>query len=90
MFLIWWTWAIAAVVFLALEILAPGFVFLGFGIGAAVVALGLLAGVVGSSVPLLLLIFAVVSLLAWVVMRRLFAIKGSERKVWTRDINDDP
>jgi len=86
---IWWVWAVAAVALLALEVLAPGFVFLGFGIGAGVVTLGLLLGLIGPGAPALLLIFAVASLLAWVAMRRLFSRGRGQVKVWDKDINDD-
>ncbi len=34
----WWAWGIAAVVLFILEVLAPGYILLGFGVGAACVA----------------------------------------------------
>ena len=61
MIYLWWVWMAAAVLLLVLEVLAPGFIFLGFAIGAAVVGLWLLAGYAIAWVWLLL-IFAVVSL----------------------------
>ena len=36
---IWWIWLAAALVLAILEVLAPGFIFLGFAIGAAFMAL---------------------------------------------------
>ena len=39
---IWWVWLCAALVLGILEVLVPGFVFLGFAIGALAVSLLLL------------------------------------------------
>lgn len=86
---LWWGWALAAIVFLLLEVMAPGFVFLGFGVGAGVVALLRLFGALGGNAPLLVLVFAAVSLVAWYAMRRLFGIRKGQVKVWDKDINDD-
>ena len=44
---IWWVWVVAGIGFGILEIFAPGFFFLGFGIGAA-----LAGGAVEMSSPL--------------------------------------
>ena len=68
----WWTWAVAALVMGILEIIAPAFVLLGFAIGAGVVAVLLLIGgpaLVGGTVPMAVVIFASVSLVAWLVLR---------------------
>jgi len=87
----WGTWVVAAIVFAILEIFLPASVFLGFAIGAAVVA-GLLAlgGVafVGGTVPWMMVIFAAVSLIAWLVLRRVFALRKGQVKVWKTDINE--
>ena len=86
----WWIWAGAGIVLLIVEIFAPGFVFLGFGIGALAVAalLALMPSLV-SSVPVALLIFAVCSLVAWLVMRKLAGERKGQVKVWDTDINDN-
>jgi len=85
---IWWVWIAAALGLAILEVLAPGFIFLGFALGAAVV--GILMGVgIGASLPWLLVVFAVVSLISWIVMRRAFGIRKGQVKVWDRDINED-
>ena len=86
-FLIWWAWAIAAILLLGLEILLPGFLFLGFAIGAAVVGALLLLGILLGA-ELLLLIFALLSLIAWLALRRYYG-RGQKAKIWDRDINDD-
>ncbi|MEP5153470.1 hypothetical protein [Planktotalea sp.] len=86
----WLFWMIGAVVLAILEVFAPGFIFLGFAIGAAVVGLILLVGgsTLSLSLPLLLLLFAVVSLLSWVALRRLLGVRKGQVKVWDTDIND--
>lgn len=85
----WWAWVILGFALGVLEVLAPGFIFLGFAIGAvvtgALVGLGLPAGV-----PALILIFAVVSVVAWLVLRRVVGVREGQVKIWDRDINDNP
>ena len=84
---IWWAWLCAALVLGILEVLIPGFVFLGFAIGALAVLLLLNIGL-ALSLPVLLLIFAALSLVAWLVMRRLFALPKGQVKYFDKDIND--
>lgn len=84
----WWVWIAAALGLAILEVLAPGFVFLGFAIGAAIVSLMLLGPAQLLSVPVLILIFAALSLIAWLVLRRIFALPGSKPKTFDHDIND--
>ncbi|AHD01235.1 NfeD family protein [Leisingera methylohalidivorans] len=84
---LWWVWGATALALAILEVLVPGFVFLGFAIGAAAVGLLLLAGA-GLGLPPLLLIFAVLSLAAWLVMRRYFALPKGQVKTFDHDIND--
>jgi membrane protein implicated in regulation of membrane protease activity len=84
----WWVWLAAALVLAILEVLAPGFIFLGFAIAAAVVGLALLGPLQLLSVPMLLLIFAALSLAAWLILRRLFALPKGQVKTFEHDIND--
>ncbi|WP_145104897.1 NfeD family protein [Cereibacter sediminicola] len=85
---VWWAWVVAGLLIGIVEILIPGFVFLGFAAGAVVTGgliwLGLEAGL-----PLLLVIFALVSLGVWLAMRRIFGLPQASVKVWDRDINDN-
>ncbi|KMK67218.1 hypothetical protein [Puniceibacterium sp. IMCC21224] len=84
---IWWVWLAGALALAILELLAPGFIFLGFAIGAAAVALLLLIPFT-TSPAVLLAVFALLSLAAWALLRRLFrAPKGQVRFV-RHDIND--
>lgn len=86
----WWVWAVAALVLGILEIIAPAFVLLGFAIGAGAVAILLLIGgpaLVGGTVPMALVIFASVSLISWLVLRKVFALKTGQVKTFDTDIN---
>ncbi|TMV08841.1 hypothetical protein FGK63_06900 [Ruegeria sediminis] len=86
--MIWWVWLAGALVLAILEVLLPGFVFLGFAIGAAITGLWLLIPVFPVSLPVLLLIFAALSLIAWLVLRRVFALKHGQVKTFDHDINE--
>ena len=90
----WWIWGAAAVVLAIGEVLLPSFVLLGFALGAAVVAAlllfgGPLSGWLAASLPLLLLIFAVVSLLCWLALRRWVGVYRGQVKQFDHDINDN-
>lgn len=84
---LWWAWGALALVLAIIEVLIPGFIFLGFAIGAAGVALLMLLSL-SVGLPLLLLIFAVLSLVAWLVLRRIFALPQGQVKTFSHDIND--
>ncbi|MBI1170902.1 hypothetical protein GC209_05840 [bacterium] len=85
---IWWIWVVAGVILGVLEIVVPGFVFLGFAIGAALTGVLVLVGAAPGNVALLALVFAVLSLIAWIVLRRAVGVTKSQVKVWKDDIND--
>ena len=89
----WWVWGAAAIILAVGEVILPSFILLGFAIGAGVVALLLLLGGplaiwIGTSVPALLLISAVVSLIAWLLLRRWMGIYRGQVKTFDHDIND--
>lgn len=84
---VWWVWVVFGVALGVLEVLVPGFIFLGFAIGAVLVGLLVLVGVLGGSVPLLALVFAVLSLAAFVALRRVVGVTKGQVKVWDKDIN---
>jgi membrane protein implicated in regulation of membrane protease activity len=71
-----------------IELLAPGFIFLGFAIAAVVMA-GIVAMFAGINVPALLALFAVLSLIAWIGLRMVFRKQSSGARIVTRDINDN-
>ena len=84
---LWWAWLGAALALAILETLAPGFIFLGFAVGAAVmaviVALPLSLGPAG-----LLALFALLSLAAWIILRRVFRAPNDQTRIIDEDIND--
>ena len=85
----WWAWAILALALACLEITLPAFVFLGMAIGAGCVAMVMAlggAGVIGA--PLSVLMFAVISLITTLVLRKLFSLPKGQVKTFDGDIND--
>jgi membrane protein implicated in regulation of membrane protease activity len=58
----WWVWMLAGAVLAILEVLLPGFILLGFAIGAALTGALLWLGVIGGSLGTLLLVIFVVAL----------------------------
>ena len=85
----WWVWGVAAVALAVGEVLLPSYVLLGFSVGAAVVALLLLIGLpIASSWPVLVFVFAVISLGAWLGLRRVLGVHRGQVKTFDHDIND--
>ena len=84
----WWFWVAIGLVLIILETMLPGFVLLGFGVGAICVGIMVALGL-SLSVPKLLLIFAALSLACWAIFRILFRPKKSNIKTFEHDINDD-
>lgn len=89
----WWVWGAAAVVLAIGEVLLPTYVLLGFAVGAGGVALLLLVGGpialwLGGSVPALFLIFAVLSLISWIFLRRWLGVQKNQVQTFDHDIND--
>lgn len=88
---LWWVWMAGAVLLAIFEVLAPTQIALGFAFGAAGVSLALLAGVPGlaTSLPAMLLVGAVISLIAWLLLRRVMGVREGQAKVFHHDINED-
>lgn len=86
---LWWVWMAGALALAFLEVMVPGYIFLGFAIGAAVTGVLLLAAGTFVGLPGLLVIFAVLSLAAWIVLRRVLGVRAGQVKFWDRDINED-
>lgn len=83
----WWVWAVGAIALAIFEMLAPGFIFLGFAIGAAVVGAILLLGI-SLSLPWLLVVFGAVSLISWMMLRQLVGVRKGQSKTFDTDINE--
>ncbi|MEP5730113.1 MAG: hypothetical protein ABJL67_12170 [Sulfitobacter sp.] len=85
---LWWIWVCIALGLGVVELLAPGFIFLGFAIGALVMAL-IVAVISLSSVSAMLALFAILSLIAWVALRSAFRKQSSGARIVTHDINEN-
>ena len=89
---VWWVWIAFALALGLVEVLAPGFIFLGFALGA--LATGAIVGLVMPALasplglPALLAIFAALSLLAWILLRVVFRKQSSGARRVLHDIND--
>ena len=83
----WWVWMSAALLLATAEVIIPGWIFLGFAMGALVMGALLLIGVAGLSLPITLVIFAVLSLLSYIGLRRVFGLKTGQVTLFDRDIN---
>lgn len=84
----WWTWIALGFALGVLEILVPGYIFLGFAIGAVLTGILVGTGLAPSGLAFLILVFAVLSVIAWLVLRRTMGIREGQVKIWDRDIND--
>ena len=85
----WWVWIAGGVILVILEVLMPIFWFLGFAIGALIVGLllaigGPFAGLADSP-ELTILLFAIFSLISWLVIRR---VPGARKGQAEKDVND--
>lgn len=85
----WWVWALAGLVLAMLEVALPGFILLGFAIGAGVTGFLIWLGILGGSLPVLLLVTAVVALVAWWVLRSVLGVRKGQTKIWNKDINEN-
>ena len=83
---VWWVWIVAGLLIGMAELVLPGFLFLGFAVGSVTTGVLLWLGI-KAGLPALLVIFALVSLGAWVAMRKVFGLPGGSVKIWNRDIN---
>ncbi len=84
----WWVWMSGALILATLEVLIPGYIFLGFAIGAAIMGLMILFGISASGFAMTLAIFAIFSLISYLAMRKFFKLKTGQVKIWDTDVND--
>jgi membrane protein implicated in regulation of membrane protease activity len=84
---LWWVWVCVALILGVIEIIAPAFIFLGFALGALMIA-GIVAIFPGISMPMTLALFAGLSLLAWIGLRLAFRKQSSGARIVTKDINE--
>ncbi len=84
----WWVWVVAGFALGVVEVLVPGFIFLGFAIGAVITGVLVGIGLLGANVPLLILVFALASLAAWFGLHKMFGRREGQVKLWDKDINE--
>ena len=87
MFATWWIWVAAGFIIGAIEVVVPGFIFLGFAIGAVLTGALLGLNLLGSNLFVLFLVFALASLVAWFALYKMFGLKKDQTKHWDTDIN---
>ena len=85
----WWIWMAAGLVLAIAEILIPAWIFLGFAVGAFAMGVMIWLGIgTGLSLSWSLVVFALLSLIAYALLRQAFGIRRGQVKIWDRDIND--
>ena len=84
-----WIWIIAALILAALELALPGWFFLGLAISVLLMGIALLIGLWTGSLPIALVVTAVLTGVIRLALRRVFGTSKGEVKIWTRDINDN-
>ncbi len=84
----WWVWIVAGFALGVLEVIVPGFIFLGFAIGAVITGALIGIGVLGGSLPVAILVFALASLAAWWGLRQVLGRHEGQVKLWHKDVND--
>lgn len=88
---VWWVWLAIAMILGIIEILAPGFVFLGIALGAAIMSALLLFApdaLASMGINATFAVFAALSLVSWFGLRFAFRKQSSEAQIFTKDIND--
>lgn len=92
--MVWWLWIAAGLGVAIVELLVPGYIFVGFAIGAVATGAILGLGLPGSAwmaadLTNAFLVFGVLSLIAWLALRRLLGLRHGQVKRINRDINED-
>lgn len=87
---VWWVWVAAGFVIGIVEVAVPGFIFIGFAGGAIVTGMLIWAGLLaGSSLSVMLAVFAFASLVVWLGLRALLGKRPGQVKIWDKDINEN-
>jgi inner membrane protein len=88
MWSVWWVWVVAGFALGVLEVMVPGYIFLGFAIGAVLTGIMLGMGILGASLTVTILLFALASLAAWYGLRAVLGKHEGQVKIWHKDVND--
>ena len=84
----WWAWVAFGIIFMLLELVMPSYLFLGFGLGAIVTGITLALGITMFA-QYLMLLFAIASLISWILLRQFFKLPKGNVKTFDHDINDN-
>ena len=84
-----WLWIAVGLVLAALELVLPGWFFLGAALAVGLMGLAQLIGIWTGGLPLALVVTAILTGAAWLALRRIFGSSRGEVRIWTRDINDN-
>ncbi|MFI0395784.1 hypothetical protein [Paracoccus jiaweipingae] len=84
-----WLWLIAGLVLAGLELLLPGYVFLGLALAVATMGLALLLGLWVWGLPSALVATTLLSAAIWLLLRWMMGVQRGQVRLWDRDINDN-
>lgn len=84
-----WLWIGAALIIAFVELFLPAWVFLGIAIAVLFMGIVILLGLWTGSLPMALIVTAVLSGVVWLLLRRFIGVTHGQVKVWKTDINDD-
>lgn len=84
-----WLWIIAGLLIALAELVLPGWFLLGIGLSTLAMGVLILVGVWTGSLPAALVITALMSGVAWLLLSRFARGSRGTQRVWHRDINDD-
>lgn len=83
-----WLWLIAALVLAAVELLVPGWAFMGLAASVGLMGVLLLAGIWTAGLAVTLVVTALLSAVAWLAFRRIWPSTRGDVRIWDRDINE--
>jgi inner membrane protein len=83
----WW-WLIAGLVLAGIELLVPGWAFMGLAASVGLMGVLMLTGLWTAGLPVTLVVTALLSAVAWMLFRRVWPTSQGSRRVWDRDINE--
>lgn len=83
-----WLWLIAALVLAGVELIAPGWLFLGTAFGVAALGVLILTGLWPWGLGFALVAAALISGVAWLALRGIMGARAERPRIWDRDIND--
>ncbi|MCS5600660.1 MAG: hypothetical protein NZ734_00490 [Paracoccus sp.] len=83
-----WLWLIAALALAALELFAPGWVFMGLAASVGLMGILLLTGLWRAGLAVTLVVTAILSGVIWLILRRVAGSNRGQVRRWDRDINE--